>query len=140
MIPDRDIRTQKWRNINFVFQNKQKTSFTLHLAIKNISSVEFILVAQSCPTLCDPMNRACQASLSITIPGSSLKLTSIQLVMPSSHLILCCLLLLLPRIPPSIRVFSKESTLHKRWLKYWSFSFSISSFSEHSGLISFRMD
>ena len=69
-----------------------------------------------------------------------LKLMSIKLVMPSSHLILCCPLLLLPPIPPSIRVFSNESTLRMRWPKYWSFSFSISPSSEHPGLISFRMD
>ena len=81
-----------------------------------------------------------QASLSITNSQSSLRLTSIESVMPSSHLILCCLLLLLPPIPPSIRVFSNESTLHMRWPKYCSFSFSISPSSEYSGLISFRMD
>ena len=68
------------------------------------------------------------------------KLMSIKSVMPSSHLILCRPLLLLPPIPPSIRVFSNESTLHMRWLKYWSFSFSISPSKEHPGLISFRMD
>ena len=83
---------------------------------------------------------ACQASLSITISQSSLKLISIESVIPSSHLILCCPLLLLPPIPPSIRVFSKESTLHVRWPKYWSFSFSIILFKEYPGLISFRMD
>ena len=69
-----------------------------------------------------------------------LKLTSIELVMPSSHLILCHLLLLLPPIPPSIRVFSNEATLHMKWPKYWSFSFSISPSNEHPELISFRMD
>ena len=73
-------------------------------------------------------------------PGSSLKLMSIESVKPSSHLIFCCPLLLLPPIPPSIRVFSNESTLHMRWPKYWSFSFSINSSNEHPGLISFRMD
>ena len=83
---------------------------------------------------------ACQASLSITISRSSLKLTSIESVMPSSHLILCRPLLLLPPIPLSIRVFSNESTLCMRWPKYWSFSFSISPSREHPGLISFRMD
>ena len=87
-----------------------------------------------------PWIAARQASLSITNSQSSLKLMSIESVMPSSHLILCCPLLLLPLIPPSIRVFSKESTLCMRWPKYWSFSFSISPSSEHSGLISFRMD
>ena len=78
--------------------------------------------------------------MSITNSWSSLKVTSIESVMPSSHLILCRLLLLLPLIPPSIRVFSNESTLHIRWPKYWSFSFSIIPSKEHPGLISFRMD
>ena len=94
----------------------------------------------SYPTLCNPMN--------LNTPGlpvhhqlpSLLKLMSIKSVMPSSHLILCHPLLLLPPIPPSIRVFSNESTLPMRWPKYWSFSFSISSSNEHPGLISFRMD
>ena len=90
--------------------------------------------------LCDPMNCSTQASLSITNSRSLLKLMSIQLVMPSSHLILCCPLLLLPPVPPSIRVFSSELTLRTRWPKYWSFSFSISPSNEHPGLISFRMD
>ena len=81
-----------------------------------------------------------QASLSITNSRSSLRLTSIESVMPSSHLILCRPLLLLSPIPPSIRVFSNESTLRKRWPKYWSFSFSIITSKEIPGLISFRMD
>ena len=81
-----------------------------------------------------------QASLSITNSRSSLRLTSIKSVMPSSHLILPRPFLLLPPIPPSIRVFSNESTLCMRWPKYWSFSFSISPSKEHPGLISFRMD
>ena len=83
---------------------------------------------------------ACQASLSITNSRSLLKLMSIESVMPSNHLILCCPLLLPPSIFPSIRVFSSESVPCIRWPKYWSFSFSISRFSEYSGLISFRMD
>ena len=87
-----------------------------------------------------PWIAVCQASLSITNSWSLLKLMYIELVMPSSHLILCRLLLLLPPIPSSIKVFSNESTLHMRWPKYWSFSFSISPSNEHSGLISFRMD
>ena len=87
-----------------------------------------------------PRISARQASLSITNSQSSLRLTSIESVMPSSHLILCHLLLLLPPIPPSIRVLSNESTLHMRWPKYWSFSFSISLSNEHPGLVSFRMD
>ena len=86
------------------------------------------------------MNAARQASLSITNSRSSLRLTSIESVMPSSHLIVCRPLLLLPPIPASIRVFSNESTLRMRWPKYWSFSFSISPSNEHPGLISFRMD
>ena len=80
------------------------------------------------------------ASLFITISQSSLRLTSIESVMPSSHLILSCSLLFLPPIPPSIRVFSNESTLHMRWQKYWNFSFSIIPSKEILGLISFRMD
>ena len=87
-----------------------------------------------------PWIAARQASLSITNSWSSLRLTSNELVMPSSHLILCRPLLLLPPIPPSIRVFSNESALLIRWPKYWSFSFSISPSDEHPGLISFRMD
>ena len=87
-----------------------------------------------------PWIAARQVSLSITISWSSPKLTSIESVMPSSHLILCRPLFLLPPIPPRIRVFSNESTLRMRWPKYWSFSFSIIPSKEHSGLISFRMD
>ena len=83
---------------------------------------------------------ACQASLSITNSWSSLKLMSIESVMPSNHLILCRSLLLLPSIFPSIRVFSNEAVLHIRWPKHWSFSFSISPSNEHPGLISFKMD
>ena len=82
---------------------------------------------------------ACQASLSITNFRSLPKLMSIDLVMPSNHLILCCPLLLLPSIFPNIRVFSNESALHIRWPNYWSFSFSISPSNEYSGLISFRI-
>ena len=87
-----------------------------------------------------PWTAAFQASLSITNSQSLLKLMSIELVMPSNHLILCRPLLLLPLIFSSIRIFSNESVLHIRWSKYWSFSYSISPSSEYSGLISFRMD
>ena len=87
-----------------------------------------------------PLITAHQASLSITISQSSLKLMSIESVMPSGHLILCHPLLLLPPIPPSIRVFSSESTLRMRWPKYWSFSFNISPSNDYPGLVSFRMD
>ena len=87
-----------------------------------------------------PWTAARQASLSITNSQSLLRLMPIESMMPSSHLILCRPLLLLPPIFPSIRVFSNESTLYMRWPKYWSFSFSISPSSDHPGLISFRMD
>ena len=87
-----------------------------------------------------PWTAACQASLSITNSQSLPKLTSIESVMPSNHLILCCPLLLLPSVFPGIRVFSSESVLHIRWPKYWSFSLSISPSNEYSGLTSFRMD
>ena len=90
--------------------------------------------------LATPWTAACQASLSFTIFQSLLKPMSIESVMPSNHFILCLLLLLLPSIFPSIRVFSSESVLRIRWPKYWSFSFSISHFNEYSGLISFRID
>ena len=96
-------------------------------------------VTQS-PTLCDPMNRSTPGLPVHHHLRSSLRLTSIESVMPSSHLILCRPLLLLPPIPPSIRVFSSESTLPMRWPKYWSFSFSIIPSKEIPGLISFRMD
>ena len=87
-----------------------------------------------------PWTAACQASLSITISRSLLKLMSIALVMPSHHLLLCRPLVLLPSIFPSSRGFSNELVLHIRWPKYWSFSFSISPSNEYSGLISFSMD
>ena len=104
------------------------------------SLVQFSSVAQSCPTLCDPMNRSTPGLPVDQNCRSSCRLTSIESVMPSSHLILCRPLLLLPPIPPSIRVFSNDSTLHMRWPKYWSFSFSIIPSKEHPWLISFRMD
>ena len=99
----------------------------------------FSSVAQ-CPDSATPWTAACQAFLSITNSWSLLKLMPIELVMPSNHLILCHPLLLPPSVFPSIRVFSNESTLHMRWPKHWSFSFSISPSNEYSGLISFRMD
>ena len=100
----------------------------------------FSSVAQSCPTLCDPMDCSTPGLPSITNSQSLLKLMAIELVMPSNHLILCHPLLLPPLIFPSIRVFSSESILCIRWPNYWSFSFSISPCNEYSGLISFRMD
>ena len=120
--------------MRFVWWHRQ---WLFHLASYLI---HFSSVAQSCLTLCDPMNGSTPVSLSITNSRSSLKLTPIDSVMPSSHLLLCRPLLLLPPIPPSIRVFSNESTLRMRWPKYWSFSFSISTSNELPGLISFRMD
>ena len=104
-----------------------------------ISSVQFSSLSRV-RLFVTPWTAACQASLSIINSRSSLKLTSIESVMPSSHLILCRPLLLLLPIPPSIRVFSNESTLRMRWPKYCSFSFSISPSNEYSGLISFRID
>ena len=109
---------------------------------RNIWSVQFSLV-QSLSRVwlfATPWITARQASLSITNSWSSLKVMSIELVLPSSHLFLCHPLLLLPPIPPSIRVFSNESTFRLRWPKYWHFSFNISPSNEHPGLISFRMD
>ena len=103
-----------------------------------ITSVQFSSIL-SCPTLCDPMNCSRPGLLSITNSWSSLKLMSIKSVMPPGHLILCHPLLL-PPIPPSIRIFSNVSTLHMTWPKYWSFSFSISPSNEHPGPIFFRMD
>ena len=105
-------------------------------------SVQFSSVQSlSCVRLfVTPWTAAHQASLSITNSQSLLKLMSIKLVMPSSHLILCCPLLLPPSVSPNIRVFSNESVLPIRWPNYWSFSFNISPSNEYSGLISFRMD
>ena len=110
---------------------------TMSHETNQFSSVQFLSHVRLFVT---PWITARQASLSITNSRSSLRLMSIKSVMISSHLILCHPLLLLPLIPPSIRVFSNESTLHIRWPKYWIFSFSISPSNEHPGLISFRMD
>ena len=105
--------------------------FTFSSSVQSLSHVRLFVT---------PWTAACQASLSITNSHSLPKLMSIELVMPSNHLILCRPLLLLPSIFPSIRVFSNESALCIRWPKYWSFSFNISPSNEHPGLISFRMD
>ena len=107
--------------------------------IVNLFIVQFSSVALSFLTLCNPMDCSVPDLTSFTNPWSLLKLMSIESVMPSNHLILCCPLLLLPSIFPNIRVFSNESILI-RWPKYWSFSFIISPSNEYSGLISFRMD
>ena len=106
-------------------------SFTQFSSVQLLSRVRLFATPWTAPR---------QASLSITNSWSLLKLMSIEVVMPSSHLILCCPLLLLPPIPPSIRDISNESTLHMTWPKYWNFSFNISLSKEYSGLISFRMD
>ena len=109
----------------------QRVADKVHCSVQSLSRVQLFVT---------PWTAAYQASLSITNSQSLLKLLSIQLVMPSNHLIPCHPLLLLPSICPSIRIFSNESVLRIRWPKYWSFSFSISPSNEYSGLISFRMD
>ena len=101
---------------------------------------QFSSVAQSCPTICGPMDCSMPSFPVHHQLTGLLKIMSIESVMPSNHLILCCPLLLLPSIFPSIRIFSNESVLRIRWSKDWSFSFSISPSSEYSRLISFRMD
>ena len=108
-----------------------RSGFGLFSSVQSLSRVRLFST---------PWTTACQASLSITNSQSPRKPMSIELVMPSNHLILCHPLLLLPSIFPSIRVFWNESALHIRWPKYWSFSFNISPSNEHPGLISFRMD
>ena len=111
-----------------------------HLVLWNCDHLDSVQSLSPVQLSATPWTAARQASLSITSSQSLLKLMSIESVMPSSHLILCCPLLLLPPAHPSVGVFSSESTLCMRWPKYWSFSFSISPYSEHPGLISFRMD
>ena len=111
--------------------NFKKCSSTAFSSFQSLSRVRLFVT---------PCTAARQASLSITNSRSLLKLMSVESVMSSNHLILCRPLLLLPSIPPSIRVFSNESALRIRWPKYWSFSFNISPSNEHTGLISFRMD
>ena len=126
---------------SFLVRIIRKVCFALLKIVFPDSSVQFSSV-QSLSRVrlfVTPWIAALQASLSIN-SRSSLKLMSIKSVMPSSHLYLCPPLLLLPPIPPSIRVFSNESTLRMRWPKYWSFSFSIIPSKEHLRLISFRMD
>ena len=114
-----------------LLERKFMTNLVQFSSVQSLSHVRLIVI---------PWIAASQASLSITNSQSLLKFMSIDSVMPSSHPILCCPLLLLLPIPPSIRVFSNESTLLMRWPKYWSFSFSISPSTEHPELISFRMD
>ena len=123
------ITTTNWYVISTSITKHRYYQFVV--AVKSLSCVQHFVT---------PWTVACQAFLSITNSRSLLKLTSIESVMPSNHLILCCPLLFLPSIFPSIRVFFNESVLCIKWPKYWSFSFSISPSNEHSGLISFRMD
>ena len=115
-------------------EKKKKKLFSLLLLLSSTQSLSRVQLFTT------PWTAACQASLSFTISQSLLKLMSIESATPSNHLILCRCLLLLPSIFPSIRVFSNESALCIKWPKHWSFSFSISPFSEYSGLISFRID
>ena len=105
-----------------------------------MKSIRSSSVTQLCPFLATPWTAVRQAFLSISNSWRLLKLMSIESVMPSNHLILCCAHRLPPSIFPSIRVFTNESVLHIKWVKYWSFSFSINPYNEYSGLISFRMD
>ena len=146
--------TRKLKHVNLTIAPKSgnKTlpepgSPPAFLPIVNLSTLQWVILqfssvqSLSCVRLfVTPWTTACQVSLSITSSWSLPKLMFIELVMPSSHLILCRPLLLPPSISPSIIVFSKESVLHMGWPKYWHFSFSISPSNEHPGLISFRMD
>ena len=124
------------KQIHHLICNHLNMRFSNHF----LSSVQFISVVQSCPTLCNPMN--CRTpGLPVHHQLPEFTQTHVhRVVMPSSYLILCRPLLFLPPIPPSIRVFSNESTLRMRWPKYWSVSFSTIPSKEHPGLISFRMD
>ena len=125
--------------VQFVFVKKlfYVQQYILPLAYLHLSSVQFSHLVQLFAT---PWTAACQASLSITNSQSLLKLMSIEAMISSNHLILCCPFLFPPSIFPNMRVFSNESFLHIRWPQFWSFSFSISPSSEYSGLTSFRMD
>ena len=126
-------RSHNWEVSRFSNSELSILSSTVKTGFSSVQSLSRVWLFAT------PWTAACQASLSITNPQSLLKLMSIESVMPSNHLILCCPLLLPPSILPSIRVFSNESVLRIRWPKYWSLSFSINSSNEYSGLISFRM-
>ena len=126
----KSLQQRYHKEIQSIF-SRHSTLLFIHSSVQLLSRLRLFAT---------PWISARQASLSITNSRSSLRLTSIESVMSSSHLILCHPLLLLPPIPPSIRVFSNESTLHMTWPKYWSFSFSIIPSEEIPGLISFRMD
>ena len=126
-----------WANLFWGTVSYGEQGYDTEVIMGTFSSVQLLSRVRLFAT---PWIAECQASLSITNSQSSLRLTSIESVMPSSHLILCHPLYLPPSIFPSIRVFSNKSALHIRWPKYWSFSFNISPSNEHSGLIFFRMD
>ena len=130
--------------IVILFKLMLVTFMFLHIILEDVSSLiyqfSWIQSLSLVQLFVTPWTAAYHAFLSITISQSLLKLMSIKSVVPSNHLILCHLLLLLPSVFPSIRVFSSESVLHIRWSKYWSFSFSINSSNEYSGLIPFRID
>ena len=127
---EKQQNSRRWKQ-NLIFYPLRVNFINKFSSVQSLSRVWLFVT---------PWIAACQASLSITNSQSSLKLMSVELVVPSSHLILCRPLFLLPPIPPSIRVFSNESTLHTRWPTYWSFSFKIIPSKEIPGLISFRMD
>ena len=127
---EKQQNSRRWKQ-NLIFYPLRVNFINKFSSVQSLSRVWLFVT---------PWIAARQASLSITNSRSSPKLMSIESVMPSSHLILCCPLLLLPPIPPNIRVFSNESTLRMRWPRYWSFSFSIIPSKEIPGLISFRMD
>ena len=144
-IKDKSVTDNQWRNkVMFCFNKwywakqliymKSKYWLIVHHHFSLLQSFSHVQLFTT------PWTTACQASLSISNSQSPHKPMSIESVMPSNHLTLCCPLLLLPSIFPSIRVFSNESALHIRWPKYWSRSFNISPSNEHPGLISFRMD
>ena len=146
LLCDQNYRVDIWKSSEVLggFHTKYQTKFVLRWApyfeFPSSFYIQFSSVAHSCATLCNACIAAHQASLSITNSRRSLKIMSIELVMPSSHLILCRPPPSLPSIFHSNRVFSNESNLCMRWPKYWSFSFSLSPSNEHLGLISFRMD
>ena len=127
-------------NTNQYSHNGEKCGDSLKNRNQNCHQFSSVPLLSHVQLFATPWIAAHQASLSISNSQSLLKLMSIESIMPSNHLILCHPLLLLPSIFPSIRVFSKESVLHIRWPKYWSFSFSITPSNEYSGLISFRID
>ena len=137
LLSDRKCKVT-WQTVWILMQSTPGSIWRYQMGIWKYS-VQFSSVSQSC-LFATAWTAACQASLSITSSQSLLRLMSIESVMPFNHLILCRPLLLPPSIFPSIRVFSKESVLHIRWPKDWSFSFSISLSNEYSGLLSFKMD